>query len=96
MCRTCWVHFGVHTHRFVCDASKILEYVAVTHSFSRSHIHFLVFEAWFTIARSRLFGATNVYDMSLYVAHSQSYQLYQMAYLERQKFDKEEDDVCVE
>ena len=36
------------------------------------HIHFLVFEAWFTIARSRLLGATNVYHMSLYVAHSQS------------------------
>ena len=24
------------------------------------HIHFLVFEAWFTIARSRLLGAANV------------------------------------
>jgi hypothetical protein len=34
------------------------------------------------IARSRLLGATNVYDLSLYVAHSQ--------YVERQKFDEEE------
>ena len=41
-------------------------------------INFLVFEAWFTIAQSCLLGATNVYHMSLYVAHSQSYQLYQM------------------
>ena len=37
-------------------------------------------------------GATNVIQMSLYVAHSQSYQLYQMTYVERQKFDEEEDD----
>ena len=36
------------------------------------HIHFLLFEAWFTIARSRLLAATNVYHTSLYVAHSQS------------------------
>ena len=57
-------------------------------------INFLVFEAWFTIARSRLLGTTNVYHMSLYVAHSQSYQLYQMTYVERQKFDEEEDDGC--
>ena len=48
------------------------------------HIHFLVFEAWFTIARSRSLGATNVYHMSLYVVHSQSYQLYQMTYVEWQ------------
>ena len=60
------------------------------------HIHFLVFEAWFAIAQSHLLGATNVYHMSLYVAHSQSYQLYQMTFVERQKFDEEEDDGCVE
>ena len=41
-------------------------------------VHLLVFEARFTIAQSRVLGATNVYHMSLYVAHSQSYQLYQM------------------
>jgi hypothetical protein len=36
------------------------------------HIYFLIFEAWFTIARNRLLGATNVYHMSLYIPHSQS------------------------
>ena len=56
------------------------------------HVHFLVFEAWFTNAQSRLLGAMNVYQMRLYVAHSQSFQLYQMTYVERQKFDEEEDD----
>ena len=35
------------------------------------HIYFLIFEAWFTIARNRLLGATNVYHMSLYIPHSQ-------------------------
>ena len=39
------------------------------------HINFLVFEVWFTIARSRLLGAPNVYHMSLYMAHSQLYQI---------------------
>ena len=57
------------------------------------HVHFLVFEAWFTNAQSRLLGATNVYQMRLYVAHSQSFQLYQMTYVERQKFDEEEDEI---
>ena len=56
------------------------------------HVHFLVLEAWFTNAQSRLLGATNVYQMRLYVAHSQSFQFYQMTYVERQKFDEEEDD----
>ena len=60
------------------------------------HINFLVFEARFMIAESRLLGATNVYHMSLYVAHRQSYQLYQMTYVERQKFDDGEHDGCVE
>jgi len=32
-------------------------------SMSGSHVHFLVFEAWFTNAQSRLLGATNVYQM---------------------------------
>ena len=53
------------------------------------HVHFLVFEAWFTNAQSRLVGATNVYQMRLYVAHSQSFQLYQMTYVERQKLEEE-------
>ena len=48
------------------------------------------------ISRSRLLGATNDYHTSLYVAHSQSYQLYQTTFVERQKFDEEEDDGCVE
>ena len=29
------------------------------------HINFLVFEAWFTIAQSRLFATTNVYHESV-------------------------------
>jgi len=43
-----------------------------------------LFEVWFTNAQSRLLGAT-------YVAHSQSFQLYQVTYVERKKLDKEED-----
>ena len=49
-------------------------------------------------AQSRLLDATNVYQMRLHVAHRQSFQLYQMTYVERQKFDEEEDDgseICV-
>ena len=61
--------------------------------FWEPHIHFLLFEAWFTIALSQLWGAMNVYHMSLSVAHGQSYQLYQMTYVEQQKFDEEEEDV---
>lgn len=60
--------------------------------FWETHVHFLVFEAWFTNAQSHLLGATNVYQMCLYVAHSQSFQLYQMTYVERQKLEEEEDD----
>ena len=36
------------------------------------HINFFVFEAWFTNAQRRLLGATIVYQMRWYVAHSQS------------------------
>ena len=35
--------------------------------------------------QSRLLGATNVYHKRLFVALSQSYQLYQMTYVKRQK-----------
>ena len=52
-------------------------------------IHFPVEEAWFPIVQSRLLGATNVYHKRLFVALSQSYQLYQMTYVKRQKFDKQ-------
>ena len=55
-------------------------------------VNFLVFEAWFTNAQSRLSGDTNVYQMRLYVAHSQSFQLYQMTYVEWEKFDEDKDD----
>lgn len=46
----------------------------------------------FSYLRRGLRRAKNVYQMRLYVAHSQSFQLYQMTYVERQKLDKEEDD----
>ncbi len=55
------------------------------------HAQFLVFEAWFQNARRSLLGAKNVYQICLYVAHSQSFRLYQMTYVERQKLDKEDD-----
>ena len=51
----------------------------------RPPIHFPVAEAWFPIVQSRLLGATNVYHKRLFVALSQSYQLYQMTYVKRQK-----------
>ena len=44
-------------------------------------------------AQSRLLGDTNVYQMRLSVAHSQSFQSYQMMYVERQKFDEEDDEI---
>jgi len=44
------------------------------------HVHFLVFEAWFTDARRRLLGAKNGYQMLLYVAQSQSFQLEEHKY----------------
>ena len=58
----------------------------------KPHAHFLVFEAWFTNAQSRLLGATNVCQMRLFLAHSQSFQLYLMTYVARQKFYAEEGD----
>ena len=51
----------------------------------RPAMHFPVAEAWFPIVQSRLLGATNVYHKRLFVALSQSYQLYQMTYVKRQK-----------
>ena len=51
----------------------------------RLPIHFPVEEAWFPIVQSRWLGATNVYHKRLFVALSQSYQLYQMTYVKRQK-----------
>ena len=63
----------------------------------RPPIHFPVEEAWFPIVQSRLLGATNVYHKQLFVALSQSYQLYQMTYVKRQKFgeqaSRKEDDI---
>ena len=58
----------------------------------KPHANFLVFEAWFTNAQSRLLGATNVCQMRLFLAHSQSFQLYLMTYVARQKFYAEEGD----
>ena len=55
----------------------------------RPPIHFPVEEAWFPIIQSRLLGATHVYHKRLFVALSQSYQLYQMTYVKRQKFGKQ-------
>ncbi|MGL4614991.1 MAG: hypothetical protein ACRCVV_14050, partial [Shewanella sp.] len=54
------------------------------------HAHFLVFEAWFTNVQSRLLGATNVYQMRLYLTHSQSVQLYQMTNVERHQFKRKQ------
>ena len=39
------------------------------------------------------YWALRMYQMRLYVAHSQSFQLYQMTHVERQKFDEEEDEI---
>ena len=54
----------------------------------RPPIHFPV-EASFPIVQSRLLGATNVYHKCLFVALSQSYQLYQTTYVKRQKFGEQ-------
>ena len=51
--------------------------------------NFPVEEAWFPIVQSRLLGATNVYHKRLFVALSQSYQLYQMTYVKQQKFGEQ-------
>ena len=58
-------------------------YFILSEHFRRKH--FPVEEAWFPIVQSCLLGATNVYHKRLFVALSQSYQLYQMTYVKRQK-----------
>ena len=55
----------------------------------RPPLHVPVEEAWFPIVQSRLLGATNVYHKRLFVALSQSYQLYQMTYGKRQIFGEQ-------
>ena len=73
-------------HAWFCVYLRVFDSLANTrlnHKWDvvwRPPMHFPVEEAWFPIVQSRLLGATNVYHKRLFVALSQSYQLYQNDY----------------
>jgi len=63
-----------------------LTYPSLIEMWSGNHMYiFSYLGRGLRMPRAVLLGATNVYQMRLYVAHSQLVQLYQMTFVERQK-----------